>query len=143
MNISKKLAAVTLATGITITSLGGCSKEKEYILEGTLLDKAVVVTIDGDLTLVTCEQSDKKVSDYTGHVHYINIINGELLTDYERCHYINARKVGIVEKIRDILYYLTEEEMEKAMNDELTNKDLIAIISRIRTEQEETKVKTR
>ena len=145
MNISKKLAAFCLASGITITSLAGCgqsteqAKNKSYILEGTMLDHTVVATIEGETSVFRSELKRECGLFLGSHYHYVDIVSGNSVTDFSYCSdYLVTKMVSDVENSKEIMYYLTEDELKKAMNNELTDEDLIAIVYRIKESQQDT-----
>jgi len=106
--------------------------KKDSVLEDTLLEKALVGTIDGDAAIF-------REVEKAGHIHYFNIINGEYITDCKDCEKTYIRIVEEITIEGSIYTYLTEEELLKALNSELTEEDIVAIIKRVQNSLEEEK----
>jgi hypothetical protein len=143
----KKRILILLKIAAMLATLSGCfgkSNSKDHALEGTLLDKAVVGTVDDNTAFLRAKNSKANGNfgcdadaSIPSHQHYTDIINGEVLTDSDDCINSNTRKCEGIEIIDDILSALTPEELEKAINNGLTNQDLIDILTRIRKTKEE------
>ncbi len=146
--MKKRLQLFAATLGVTITTLGCGAKEsttKNYILEGTLLDKCVVAEIDGDVSVLRPNSSrnnasSAKESDINEHIHYFDITNGETITDEQKCLNYHVNKKDSIEEIGRIDTYLTEEELVKANHNQLTNEEIIAILYRVK-EQVQTEKK--
>lgn len=110
--------------------------ENTSLLDWTLLEETIVVNIDGEYQIVRMQED---IYHGKKNIHYYNIITGEETTESEKCENPSARKVGNVEIIGSISSYLTEEDLKKANNNELTDSDIIAILSRINEENKDTK----
>lgn len=135
----KKLYAIALASTLVTTSLTGCGKEKP-LLKGTILENCAVTEINGEKTIV------RFYSDGT-HYHYQDIVSGLVYIKENECS--NKRYDTLPQDIsfKNITCYLTEEELSKAIQKNLTQEDIIAIVCRVNsenTEEEELeKMKTR
>lgn len=143
-----KLSAAIL--GFTSIVLSGCGK-KEYVLDNTILDKAFVATVDEEIYFLRQENSKSAIRDVNGnfnyengntkkHIHYLDVITGEYLTDFGECTNPTVRKVDEISKTGSVLSKLTKDEMEKLVNNSLTAEDIINIIDRIKN-KENAKVK--
>jgi hypothetical protein len=134
----RKRALAFLLASIAFWGIG-CSSKPKYVLQGTLLDHAVVASVDGNLALVKCEEikDGSSAENKNNHQHYFDIVNGEWLTDCAGCEAFNIRTVEEIEITDDILEYLTPEELTKAVNKNLTIEDVVNIITRIRDDQKE------
>ena len=142
------VSALTLAT-----ALSACGEEKQLIpiLHDTILENAVVATVDGDIEVLKEEYvyKDHHICYYDendkldNHKHYRNIVTGEWLADSQGyCdtvitgtwagNNVNPRNADI-SNIESITNYLTEEEYQKAIKGELTEDDIIKIITRVKS----------
>jgi len=136
----KNLRFTTAILGM-MTILTGCG-EKEYVLQDTIFDKAFIAKVDEDYTIL------KLTTKADGHNHYTNVINGEILTDDQKCEAGNpVRIVNEIESVGTIESKITMDELERAINGNLTSEDIINIIDRINQEynqelevQEKTKI---
>lgn len=129
-----------LTAGTILFTMSGCGK-KGAILEDTLLEKTFVATVDDDIAILKPQSSGESV-EINAHYHYFDVISGQWITDAEECVNKSVTEVGNIEKIGSIDSYLTEEEMLKAQNDELTDEDVVSILYRIKEKEEEkTKIK--
>ncbi len=137
----KNLRFTTAILGM-MTILTGCG-EKEYVLQETILAKTFIANVDGDYTIL------KLTSKNAGHNHYKNVMNGEILTDNQKCNEAGnlVRIVNEIELVGTIESMLTKDELERAINGNLTSEDIINIIDRINQEynqelelQEKTKI---
>ena len=127
--ITTKLATYILVSSLTASTLTGCSNDS--LLEDTLLEKTIVVTfIDGSKDIVVpvevCRNGEAN--------HYRSIISGSYISDKECEHrtygtrgYINHYEITSLESITK---YLTSEQLKKAMNGELTNEDIVGIVTK-------------
>lgn len=143
------MSALTLAT-----ALSACREEKQLtpILHDTILENAVVATVDGDIEILKEEYvyKDHHICYYDendkldNHKHYRNIVTGEWLADSQgycdtvntstswSINNVNPRNADI-SNIESITNYLTEEEYQKAIKGELTEDDIIKIITRVKS----------
>ena len=164
-NRISKLKNTKLFKGVVIggcalmltATLAGCG-EKEPILKDTILDSAVVATVDGDKEVLRrvdfCSHkvySFDKESETNGyHEHYVNVISGEFLAYSDGNCYSGKiysdgstfypRNVEIT-NIESITNYLTEEEYKKALDGKFTREDAIKVLAFIKslpTEVEDT-----
>lgn len=133
-----------LTAGTILFTMSGCGK-KGAILEDTLLEKTFVATVDDDIAILKPQSSGESlcsVVEINAHYHYFDVISGQWITDAEECVNKYVTEVGNIEKIGSIDSCLTEEEMLKAQNDELTDEDVVSILYRIKEKEEEkTKIK--
>ena len=137
------------ACALTLTAtLAGCGGKN--LLDGTILEGAVVADVDGDIEILRetyFYDSDHKyvLENCDNHKHYINIATGEVIADSDgqclrvRTYYsgnnnefVNPRNVN-VSNMKSISNYLTEEEYQKANKGELTDDDIIKIVTRIKS----------
>lgn len=138
-NLKLRLAAlaVTAGTFITMSGCGSTNKKAEVescLLKDTILEGTFVGEVDGNLTILRCNNSKKDGywNDAVGmHNHYFDIVNGEKLTACDYCKNKDVRVCSEINKIGNIESYLTEEELLKASKNELTNEDVVAIVYRI------------
>lgn len=143
-NFKLKTAAL-LSAGTMVLSMTGCGDKnnKNSILEDTLLEKTIVATVDGDISVLRpISSKNRAYSQYEAgskeHQHYFDIINGGYITtDRENCDSSLVTAVESIEKKGSIQSFLTEDEMLKAKNDELTEDDVVAIVYRIKESTEE------
>ncbi|MBO5138653.1 MAG: hypothetical protein J6B89_03325 [Bacilli bacterium] len=146
----KVRASAFLTAGSMLFTMVGCNK-KDHLLEDTLLDKTIVATVDGDISVLKERNSREGTllgsneSNIAEHVHYLDVVNGQWITDdAKNCCNRSVIKVNSIEKEGNILSYLTEEEMLKAKDDSLTEDDIISILYRIKEnvhENENIKIK--
>lgn len=139
----KNTKKMVLMSGLALSLLAGCGK-KDNVLEDTILEETVVGTVDGDVAILRYHHSDygtgrAEKRNTEEHAHYYDIVNGEYITDFKSCTNISVRTVKEITVEGSIYTYLTEEELLKAMNSELTDEDIVAIIKRIQNSLEEEK----
>lgn len=169
--IVKKGTVLLLAGTMIGTIFTGCTKQKNTVLEGTLLYEAQVMTVGGETIIVTPRGnyfSDKqcfKGAHYkdviTGTVYQINdftteeaellVENSQKQVDEDesnvvfntigdvRRHYscINKHTVTLLEdevQLTALTNKLTADELQKAMEGNFTDADVIAIQQRIANE---------
>ena len=131
---------------LAATTLTGCgvAVNRNNLLKGTILENTCVVTFeDGSkdiaVAIEICEDKD--------YHHYYSITSGEYFGS-EKCskEKIEGSVVhhyGITNE-ENITGYLTTDELTKAIQGELDNNDIIAIVSRsIQPTAEETNTKIR
>jgi len=124
--------------------LSGCGS-KRYYLGGTVLDGAFVATVDGEerfLKIYDVHYQDQGKEGLEGHVHYRDIINGETFTDDPHCDKVIVRKVQEITGEKSITGYLTAEDLQKALDDELTVEDLMNALNR-KNQSEQSAQKTK
>lgn len=144
MKRKNKIVTIALLSSMVL-SLTGCSEGSQVkvsdsysILSGSMLEGAIVADVDGTLEVIkSANFRYDSPNIYVGsHTHYLNIGNGELITDTEdSCSILNIRKVKSIEILSSIDNYLTDDELIKASNKELTEEDVAQIVNRINTEQ--------
>lgn len=161
--ITKKVLAVALAA-TSILSFAGCSSnnKKDFILQDTLLENAVVATVSTDkgyepriLRVVQHKNYDEDTNKFTSGIHtdYFDIINGERLTDMlDACCQVHKNEtqtltfpVRYVEEIvveGSVFSFLTEEELKLLNEGKEDEVDFVKVLVRIR-EQEEAKRKVK
>lgn len=143
--MKKRVQVLGIALGVTITSIG-CgfqtkeenSSNKKYILEGTLLEHAVLAKVNGDIGIVS-RQASGQASEKDDHIHYHDILNGDKMTNVSgdvciREPYIKNQSI---EEIGRIDSYLTQEELMQAYYNTLTIEDIISILYRIKQDLQE------
>lgn len=158
LKLYRKVAALSLACALTTTSLTGCSMrytdapDTNYkcLLGGTILEDTYVTTFeDGrkDIVKLVCT-CNKNI-----HTIYYSVISGDYYSDDDCFDYgLAFRKAdgsGIARKeilgkenvvsVQSISCYLSEEDLIKAANGELTKEDIIDIITRTVKLEEEVK----
>lgn len=129
-----KLKRFVLAGSLVATMLIGCGKESA--LDETLLEEASVITFeDGSKDIARAINTCSSFSDDKGDsIHYRSVITGERYSD-EKC--TADRPNGEVIKHYPIVNdesltgYLTADEIAKAINGNLNDEDIIAIIKRV------------
>lgn len=108
------------------------NEEKEYLLQNTMLDGALVATVDGSPTILRLTESSSEGNTYQ------DIINGEYISEFA---YRNlSRSIRHSDNIvikGGLLEYMTEEEMKKLYNNEFTDDDYITLIYRVKEQLEE------
>ena len=140
--VASKLATCVLVGSLSVTLLAGCS-ERDNLLEGTILENTCVVTFeDGSKDIVqavgTCDDPQFN--------HYSSVISGEKFGSKDCVSNVIMGEVahhyGIVCE-ENIIGYLTEEDIAKAMRGELEDDDILAIVNRtvLQNVEEETKNK--
>ena len=137
----KRLACGLVASTVMTMSLTGCGTKNESsknnpILAGTILEDAVVI-----------ELTDRKeIAIHTGkdcgegHKTYESILTGSkfISSECSNGHYVWPQAQSEFLPIKDVSLissYLTAEEIEKGLNDRLTQKDIANIIFRITNNQ--------
>ncbi len=145
-----KLAACVLVGTLAATTLTGCGRnDKNNFLEGTILEDTCVVTFEDGAKDIAVTLTDCIVDTNTGkyYHHYRSVISGECFAS-EKCISKSTnspafRYYGITNE-ESITRYLTPNEIAKAMQGELDNNDIIAIVRRtMEPTTEETNEKTR
>lgn len=137
----KKLVALGLAATIAL-GLSGCKEKKTMFAENDLLHDARVFNADGNVVIGKYYY----ISNCLTHPHYQEIVSGMVFTDdFEKeCCVNGAHKFSELKMIGTISNYLTEEELIKANEDNLTDVDIVKIIARIQNEEiEEEKTLTK
>lgn len=137
INIKKGAIALALVSTILVTTTG-CA---DAILEDTILEKSCVVTFaDGSKDIaVACSECDD--SEYP---HFISVTSGTRFGDKECNDNLRVHHQYDIVNEEPIVGYLTTDELAKAMNDELTDADLVVIVNRIiKSSAEETNDKSR
>lgn len=131
---ASKLATCVLVGTLVATTLTGCepkNNERNNILKGTILENTCVVTFeDGSkdiaITVGTC-------NDVNYH-HYYSVISGEYFGS-EKCNrgYLNRNVLHhySIKSEETITNYLTADILTKALQNELDNDDISAIITKI------------
>ena len=137
-----KLSACVLVGSLTAMTLTGCSNDKDNLLEGTILEKACVITFeDGSKEIAVSDAYCK----YDNVFLYYSIVSGEYFSDDE-CPHIGMsetiHKYDIVQA-EVITKYLTADDLTKASQGELTNDDVINIVTRVINPDVENKIKTK
>lgn len=138
---------VALALAATTCSLAGCGKKAP--LEDTILENSVVALVDGDYEILKVIESDhcyvaddSNIKSNYDHKHYQNVVTNEYLVDDEDCQkfridyssltsYTYIPRHAEITDIKSITGYLTEEELQKANDNDLTDEDIVKIIARI------------
>lgn len=143
--ITKNVAKLScgILAGTLAMTLTGCSNEQEALLNGTILNNCTVITMDDgskDIANVKCVHGLDD-SDRTKCTHYHSVISGAKYFDQTKYNdYLTSGTLYqnySIKNSENIVKYLTKEELEAAINNKLTNDDLLNIIMRI-NEQEET-----
>lgn len=131
-----KLATYVLIGSLATATLTGCSNTDmttNNLLKDTILENTSVITFENGskdiaITISGCPYS----KDYK---HYSSIISGicfgdkECTTNKSNGHYLNNnQKIVNVESISN---YLTIDDLTKAIQGELDNDDIIAIVNRV------------
>lgn len=127
-----KLKRFVLAGSLAATLLTGCGeKTKSSIFDGTLLEGASVITFcDGSKDVATTFGScSNNYYDSGSSLHYRSIITGEEYSD-EKCGLRSLIHYQIA-NVSNISSYLTQDELTKSINGDLSEEDIIAIISRV------------
>lgn len=141
-NFNKKLLAVLLAGSISL-GLSGCGEKNTMkpLLADTLLENAILTESDLGTMIVYIKYEKQSLTTY--HEHYIDVVSGVTFSNSEKCtHLVN--QIENVTKLGSITEYLTAEELIKASKNELTNEEIIGIITRIQSEEvEEEKILTK
>ena len=143
--IGKKIAIIS---GVMMlgSSLVGCGKnQNKALVENTLLEQARIITFeDGGMDIAI----HKKYCGFKcDDIIYKSIITNQYFSDTGcECHYLDITGEIIIAKeniLKDesIVVYLTEEEIIKASNDELTKNDVTNILTRIISEKNNSKTK--
>lgn len=143
--MKKRVQVLGIALGVTITSIG-CgfqtteenSSNKKYILEGTLLEHAVLAKVNGDIGIVSRYNSGQ-ASEKDDHIHYQDILNGDRMTNVsgDVCIRDSYIKNQSIEEIGRIDSYLTQEELMQAYHNTLTMENIISILYRIKQDLQE------
>ena len=148
---ASKLAAYGLVSALAATILTGCvakvggATDRNNLLKGTILENTCVVTFEDGSKDIAVAVGKCNYGEYPRH--YYSITSGYYFGNKECVQKeINgtvAYHYGITNE-ENITGYLTAEEFKKAMQGELDNNDIIAIVSRaIEPTVEETTTKTR
>ena len=125
--LNRRIAAFTMASTIFAVGLTGCSKQKESLLTGTVLEDSRVITFeDGHVDIAI---RDKRCMDDDEVPHYRSIITNELFGS-KSCKNVLTYHYDISSD-ESIVSYLTEEDLTKAIKKELTDEDIANIIKRI------------
>lgn len=125
--LNRKIAAFTMASTIFSVGLSGCSEGKESLLEGTILEDSRVISFeDGHVDIAIQTRGCEKVDN---EFHYQSIITKELFSS-KTCKSTRMYHYDISSD-ESIIIYLTEEDIIKAMKNELTNEDIVKIVNRI------------
>ena len=129
LKIKRAVLSNTIILGI-IASLTGFGKT-ESVLTDSLLYQASVVTFDNGSKEVARSYEHCNQSSFN---HYVNIITGEIFSDkvcfWETINGQTNHKYNIVSE-EPISKYLSKEEISKANNKELTEEDILEIVTRI------------
>ncbi len=140
--MGQKIASLAIAGSILAASLTGCGSSKKSFLNKTSLEKTSVVTFcDGSKDLVNTLKNPCR--DSLEYNHYVSLISGNYYSDMECKHVQVDGEVNHhydILSVENITKYLTDDEITKAINDELTDEDVKIIIERI-TEPQEVKSK--
>lgn len=145
-NRFSRMKCFVLAGTLIATMLTGCGK-KESLLEGTILENTHVITFeDGTKDIAKPFDSCEMYSDdYGNSIHYKSVVTSDFYSDLS-CTAVNPRGSMIshypISKEESIVVYLTQEDIEKAMNNNLTDDDLITIVSRIMNPEEKSEEQT-
>ena len=131
-NVLSKAATFVLAGSLVSAALTGCGdKSADNLLEGTILEGARVITYDDVKDIAT----PKSLCNGTRNsYHYKSAISGGYFAD-EKCTHSKTdtghaiQHCNIIDN-ESIIAYLTTDDLTKAYNGELTDEDIIAIISR-------------
>lgn len=116
-----------MASTIFAVGLTGCSKQKESLLNGTVLEDSRVITFeDGHVDIAIM---DKRCMEDDEVHHYRSIITDELFGS-KSCKNVFIYHYDISSN-ESIVSYLTEDDLTKAMKKELTDEDIANIIKRI------------
>ena len=106
-NLLKKrniLCATAALTAATV--LAGCGKkDKEYLLQGTILEQSVITEINHEKTIA--KLLGHQLTDGSWHFHYQEIGGGVLYNDEEKCDIPSAVKISTPD-FENILTYLTD-----------------------------------
>lgn len=144
-----KMTKYVLVGSFLTVGLTGCgSEEKDALLEGTLLEDAIVLTFDDGSKDVAVVKG--KCYDDDNYEHYRSVITNEYYASNLCLDEVEAtvgknkilNKYEIVNQEK-ITKYLTKEELKSAANDELDTDDIIAIIDRTVNTSTETNSKTK
>ena len=119
------------------------TKPGDVLLQNTIFEGAVTAKVDGILEIIKEQSRNFKINGIVclkkgvnvPHRHWFNVINGEWLTDCAHCPHPYVRKVKSIRVVGSILETLTEEEMLKAMRNELTDEDKVTIIYRMKNKE--------
>lgn len=133
-----KKILLTLGMITTTSLLNGCGNQerptntkKEYLLQDTILDNHVIAKINGSYIIVKLETPTHKHN----HYHYTDIITGlkyaDIDDDMETCfnEFIYIEKP----ELKNISYYLTKEDINKCINGNLTEEEIVNIVYKINT----------
>ena len=148
--IITKLSSCVLVGSLTIMTLTGCgsmdsnaSNDRNYILKGTILENARVITFDDGTKEIAVVDSYCIHSNYS---HYYSIISGEYFSDEKCRNDVLNRKSNykyVITNDESITKYLTADDLTKASQGELTNDDVINIVTRVINPDVENKIKTK
>ena len=164
IKFNRKLAVLALATTLATTSLSGCVSYKtidntitdeDNLLDGTILEDTYVMTLNNGKKDIV-----RKITPCANNMHTIfySVISGQYIVSAlcmddqliikngdERSHKMLNK--SNYEELVSITEYLSMEDLEKAYKKELTDDDIIAIISRIiepeEPKKDESKIKTK
>ena len=144
---ASKLAACVLVGTLAATTLTGCGatvNNKTNLLKGTALDGTTVITFaDGSKDIAVAVENCTQSQDYK---HYRSIISGIYYApkncnfDYQLNDVLHHFEIVNAE---NIVNYLTEDELDKAIKGGLDTDDIAVIITRAIELDTETKINTR
>lgn len=130
-----KLATFAAVGTVTIGSLTGCQGKNRSILHDTPLNNSYVITFENgtkDIALA------KGISGSSSYFVYESIISENRYTKiYDKsertplCHTAGGEQEMPIVSVEPISVYLTSEDIQKGINNTLSNEDIIAIIERI------------
>lgn len=134
-NINKKLLAGTLALVSSMTMLAGCTGDElsEIVLSDTVLaGKRVITFEDGSKDVV---KKDRLCMCDDPHYIYYSCTKTPA-TYYVDDYCKSSKKIELaiyteIKETKDILNYLTSQEIKKATNNKLTDEDILNIKNRI------------
>ncbi len=141
--VASKLASGVLVGTLAATTLMGCA-DRSNLLKGTILENTCVVTFeDGSKDIAVAVGVCGNQTDH----HYYSITSGEYFGS-EKCAETKIKGTVAhhyeITNEENITGYLTAKEITKAIQGELDNNDIIAIVGRtIEPTAEETNTKTR
>ncbi len=137
----KNLKCYSSILGCTaLLTLSGCGS-KDYYLEDTILDGAFIADVDGDDCILKWHESHYLFDEKQFHAHYIDVISGEEITDNPDCDKTIVRQVGEITGEKSLAARMTAEDLQKAIDGELTIEDLMNVLDQKNQENEENQKK--
>ena len=152
LSVKKEAIALIMAGAVLVTArfMGSTDvKPKNPFPVDTLLEDTVIANVDGNYEVlkqfvpVYCSSIHGREAvhislDPKSHNHYYNLISGDFLTNERECTYTtpikdsgsySPKKIKNPKILGEASEFLSEEELNELLNDELTEEELQVIVS--------------